>query len=34
KDYLGVMYQYRLLLTLYCSSSWFICLYAAFMYNS
>ncbi|MQS28285.1 YdcF family protein, partial [Escherichia coli] len=22
------------LLTLYCSSSWFICLYAAFMYNS
>ncbi|HEI8164959.1 TPA: YdcF family protein [Staphylococcus aureus] len=34
KDYLGVMYQYRLLLTLYCSSSWFICLYAAFIYNS
>ncbi|MCP8592514.1 YdcF family protein, partial [Acinetobacter baumannii] len=33
KDYLGVMYQYRLLLTLYCSSSWFICLYAAFIYN-
>ncbi|TYN95588.1 YdcF family protein, partial [Staphylococcus aureus] len=28
------MYQYRLLLTLYCSSSWFICLYAAFIYNS
>ncbi|ATY57807.1 TPA: YdcF family protein [Staphylococcus argenteus] len=33
KDYLGVMYQYKLLLTLFCASSWFISFYCAFIYS-